>query len=94
MPKNVASIPRDKADKLLRVTISFEGIKTRDGAEKALRGLMKIPDGISLEAIEGREQDGNYLMYPRICCWKTGGRWVWGVEYFGYCEYRGEGCPA
>ena len=94
MSNNVTSIPKTEADDLHRVTIIFEGITTRNGAEKAFRGLMTLPEGASLADIEGKEQDGNYVMYPYICCWKTGGRWVWGVALHGYCEYRGEGCPA
>ena len=60
----------------------------------ALRGILSLPEGQSLDKMQGTEQDGNYVMYPEICCWKDKGRWVWGVNLYGYCQYRGEGCPA
>lgn len=94
MPNNVPAIPSDQAEHLHRITITLEGIKTRDGAETALRGILNLTQEQSLAKTKGERQGDNYIMYPYICCWKSGGRWVWGVDLVGYCEYRGEGCPA
>lgn len=94
MSKNVSSVPSNEADHLHRVVIRLEGIRTRAGAETALRGMLNLSEGESLAKIEGAEEEGSYAMYPEICCWRHEGRMVWGVNLFGYCEYRGEGCPA
>ena len=88
------SIKTSEAEKLTEVEISVKGISDLETAIKLLSGSNEIPSGFDIQTVKHEASEEGIKLYPPICCWRTGGRVVWGVAWFGYCEYRGEGCPA
>lgn len=90
----VESIKTSEADELKEFEISVKGVTDLETAIKLLSGKSDIPEGFDLKTIKHDKTKDGIKLYPPICCWRTGGRIVWGVAWFGYCEYRGEGCPA
>lgn len=90
----VNSIRTTEAEKLSEVEIIVNGITDLGTAIKLVSGISEIPKDFDVKAIKHEKSDNGIKLYPPVCCWSTGGRIVWGVAWFGYCEYRGEGCPA
>ena len=87
-------IPRNESKTSRQIEIKISGISDIEVALKIALGGKKIPEGFDITKIRTEKTNDGIKFYPYICCWESDGVIVWGLDWFGYCEYQGEGCPA
>lgn len=88
------SIKQEEAEKLSEIEVTIKGITDLDTAINILSITGETPEGFDAKSLNHKiSQDSITISFP-VCCWRTGGRWVYGSLYNGLCHYVGEGCPA
>ncbi|MDO6437021.1 hypothetical protein Q4534_06375 [Cyclobacterium sp. 1_MG-2023] len=88
------SIKEGEVEKLSEIEVTIKGVSDLETAIKILYLTGQTPEGFDAKSLNNKVSGDSITLYFPICCWRTGGRWVYGSKYNGLCHYIGEGCPA